>query len=100
MAFYITWWSLKSIISSSLVFLGFLSFGMLTYLASLNGYFLMHSCFVVCSNYLRLMPKKKRFPYGGFCSSFLLGVMFLSLNLICSYIVMSSCGLVIMLVIF
>jgi hypothetical protein len=62
MAFYITWWSLRPIIASSFVSLGFTSFGMLTCLVGLNGYFLMHICFAVCSNHLRLMPQKKGFP--------------------------------------
>ncbi len=47
MAFYITWWSLRPIIASSFVSLGFTSFGMLTCLVGLNGYFLMHICFAV-----------------------------------------------------
>jgi hypothetical protein len=62
MAFYITWWSLKPIIASSLVSLGFLGFGMLTCPAGLNGYFLVRNRFAVCSNHLQLMPKKKAFP--------------------------------------
>ncbi len=56
------------------------------------------------SNHLRLMPKEKKgflpLPKKVFCSSSPLGVMFLSLDLICSYAVMSGCGLNIMLVIF
>lgn len=63
MAFYITWWSLRPIIASSLVSLGFPGFGMLTCLAGLNGYFLVRSRFAVCSNHLRLMPRKKGFPF-------------------------------------
>jgi len=62
MAFYIIWWSLRSIITNSFVSLGFLSFGMLICLVGLNGYFFMHSHFAVCSNHLQLMPIKKGFP--------------------------------------
>ncbi len=95
MVFNITWWSLRSIIASNFVSLCFLNFGMLIGLASLNGYFHMCNYFVMCSNHLRLMLRKK-----VFCSSSPLGVMFLSLDLLCLYTVMSTCGLAIMLVIF
>jgi hypothetical protein len=74
-------------------------------LVGLNGYFLMCSRFAGCSNHLQLMPRKKKFsfpspPRKDFLSSSPLGVMFLSLDLICSYVVMSTYGSTIMLVIF
>ncbi len=62
MVFYITWWSLRPIIISNLISLGFLGFGMLIYLMGLNGYFFVHCRFAVCSNHLQLMPWKKGFP--------------------------------------
>jgi hypothetical protein len=102
MAFYITRWSLRPIIASSFVSLGFPGFGMLTCLVGLNGYFVVRNHFAVCSNHLQLMPRKKRFPSlppPG--RSFVrLGIMFLSLDLICLYAIMNACGSAIMLVIF
>ncbi len=58
---FITWWSLKLIIVSNLVSLKSRGFGMLTHLVGLNGYFLMRSCFAMCSNHFQLMFRKKGF---------------------------------------
>lgn len=90
-------WFLVLIIVSGFVFLGFVDFGMFICFVR---YFFVCSCFVMCLNYFWLMWIRSWFFFWKIFYLLVIFFFFMSLDWMYWYVIMSVCGLVIMLMIF